>query len=184
MLQQDTSLPTAPRLPPPLPGRGHLPWWRLTLGSAREALSGLAAHKLRSALALLALIVGVAAVLLVLTVRQTTQRATAGAFGAVGANVITVQGFIVQQSAAPVGPTSRVAVIASGPPSLTLQDVQTLRQLPHVVAASPYQPAPVQATAGDHNLPTAAYGAYPDLQLIRGYKMHAGSFFSTADIDK
>ena len=177
-----TSLPVSPRLLPPLAGRGRLSWWRLTLNGAREAFAGLAAHKLRSALALVALVIGVAAVLLVLTVRQTAQRATTGAFGAVGANVITVNGFVVQQSPGPIGPSSRVAVIASGPPSLTLQDVQTLRQLPHVVAASPNSPAPVQAVAGDHNLETAAYGAYPDVQLIRGLTLHAGSFFSDADV--
>jgi putative ABC transport system permease protein len=183
MLDQASSVNAPPRLLPPLPGRGRLSWWRLTLNGAREAFGGLATHKLRSALALVALVVGVAAVLLVLTVSQTAQRATAGAFGAVGANLITVNGFVVQPSAAPSGLNSKVAVIASGPPSLTLQDVQTLRQLPHVVAASPDQPAVVQATAGDHTLQTAAYGAYPDVQLIRGYKLHAGSFFSTADVD-
>jgi putative ABC transport system permease protein len=183
MPNQAAPLTAPPRLLPPLSGRGRLSWWRLVLGSAREAFRGLAAHKLRAALALLALAVGVAALLLVLTVRQAAQRATAGAFGAVGANLITVQGFVVQQSAVPSGLSSKVAVIASGPPSLTLQDVQTLRQLPHVIAASPDQPAPIQAVAGDHNLPTAAYGAYPDLQLIHGYKLHAGSFFSATDVD-
>jgi len=76
-----------------------------------------------------------------------------------------------------------VAVQASGPPSLTLQDVQTLRQLPHVAAASPDEPAAVQAVAGDHTLQTGAYGAYPDIQLLRGYKLHAGSFFSDADVN-
>ena len=182
MTTHDTPMAVSPRLLPPLAGRGRLPWWRLMLNGAREAFAGLAAHKLRSALALVALVIGVAAVLLVLTVRQTAQRATTGAFGAVGTNVITVNGFVVQQSPGPIGPSSRVAVIASGPPSLTLQDVQTLRQLPHVVAASPNSPAPVQAVAGDHNLETAAYGACPDVQLIRGLTLHAGSFFSDADV--
>jgi hypothetical protein len=59
MLNQTSSVNAPPQLLPPLPGRGRLPWWRLALDSAREAFGGLAAHKLRSALALLALIVGV-----------------------------------------------------------------------------------------------------------------------------
>ncbi len=184
MQNQEMPLSTSPRLLPPLPGRGRLPWWRLTLSGAREAFRGLTGHKLRSALAMLALVVGIAAVLLVLTVSQAAQRATAGAFGAVGANTITVEGFVMAPSAAPSAPGHATMVIASGPPSLTLQDVQTLRQLPHVIAASPSgTDAPVQAAAGNHNLQTVAEGAFPDLQLLQGYKLHAGSFFSQADVD-
>ena len=184
MQNQEMPLSTSPRLLPPLPGRRRLPWWWLTLSGAREALRGLTGHKLRSALAMLALVVGIAAVLLVLTVSQAAQRATAGAFGAVGANTITVVGFVLKQSTAPSAPGKATMVLASGPPSLTLRDVQTLRQLPHVIAASPSgTDTPVQAAAGNHYLQTVAEGAFPDLQLIQGYKLHTGSFFSQADVD-
>ena len=184
MATQEGRATASARLLPPLAGRGRLSWLRLALSAARQGVGGLASHKLRSALALLALVVGIAAVLLVLTVSLTAQRATAGASGAVGANTITVAGFVMQASAAPPAPSGATMVIASGLPSLTLQDVQTLRQLPHVIAASPDgTDAPVQAAAGNHNLQTVAEGAFPDVQLIQGYQLHAGSFFSQADVD-
>ncbi|GEM_PF-268528 len=165
----------------PLPATGNSSGRTALAQSIRSALAALAAHKLRSALTMVGVIVGVCGVLVVSAVSQLTIQSTAGRFGALGANVIDVAGFVISGSAPPVAGAQKVVLQMSGPPSLTLADMQAIRTLPHVVGVSPSLGTPAQVVAGNQNWQTTVVGALPDIQRIRGYSVKSGAFFTDAD---
>lgn len=169
---------------PPLDLRGGVPFGQTVLLAARSALVALGAHRLRAALTIVGIVVGIAGVFTIINLATLARNQTVQGFGNLGANVIDISGFSVSSSAAPQPGTGShaVALIASGAPSLTAADVQALRQLSHVVGVSPMLPAQAQVQAGDHNWTTQVFGTYPDAQIMGGYQVQQGAFFSQDDV--
>ncbi|MBI4321854.1 MAG: ABC transporter permease [Chloroflexi bacterium] len=167
---------------PPLELRGATPFGQTLALAARSAFASLGAHKLRAALTIIGIVVGIAGVFTIVNLASLARSENARGIGGLGANVIAISGFTVSSTAPPTA-GSKFLVRASGAPSLTAADVQALQKLPYVVGVSPLTGNPMQIQAGDHNLNTAVFGGYPDIQITQGYSIQQGAFFSQADVN-
>src|SRR5260370_6552697 len=113
-------------------------WTAALLPSVQSAFEALLAHKLRSGLTLLSVLIGVAGVLVLDSVAQAQNAAVAAQLQQLGSNVVSIS------------PTaSNVRGLATGVgPTLRPNDAAVVRQLPHVVAASPVINGQQQISSG------------------------------------
>ncbi|MGI8915083.1 MAG: ABC transporter permease [Chloroflexota bacterium] len=151
---------------PPLPPRGRGRAWATAARAIRAGLAGIAAYKLRAGLTMLGVIIGVCGVLTISAFGQVASGLAAESLAQFGTTLVTI-------SAAPV----------AGAPALPLteQDVQAVRQLPHVLAASPMRMGEEQAGAGNQTWHTAVSGVYPEMQAVLNLSTSAGAFFTAQD---
>jgi putative ABC transport system permease protein len=179
-------LPSSREPLPPLDLRGSAPLGQTVALAARSAFAALAVHKLRAALTVLGIVVGVAGLFVLGSLAALTRSASVRGIGGLGANVIDVAGFSISSKAPPKAPPvaggGPVVFQATGAPSLTVADVQTLQTLPHVVGVTPRTGNRLQVQAGDHNWTTQVFGAYPAIQITQGYSVQQGAFFGQADV--
>ncbi|MBX6770757.1 MAG: ABC transporter permease [Chloroflexi bacterium] len=167
---------------PPLDLRGSAPFGQTVVLAARSAFAALAVHKLRAVLTILGIVVGIAGLFVLGNLMVLTRSASVRGIGRLGANVIDVAGFSVASTAPPATGGGPVIFQATGAPSLTIADVQTLQKLPHVVGVTPRVGNRLQVQAGDHNWTTQVFGAYPAIQITQGYSVEQGTFFSQIDV--
>src|SRR5581483_2322929 len=90
-----------------------------------------------------------------------------------GANTIVVQG-------QPAGNTSNVVVRQAGS-SLTPYDLQSMRNLSHALAVSPYTSMNAQVVYGDQNWNTQVIGVGVALQTMQNWQMADGLWFSDSE---
>jgi putative ABC transport system permease protein len=181
-MSASASMPSGRKTLPPLDLRGSAPFGQTVALAARSAFAALAVHKLRAALTIIGIVVGVAGLFAIGNLALLTRSANTRGIGGLGANVIDVAGFSVSSTAPPATGGGPVIFRATGAPSLTVADVQALQKLPHVVGVTPRTGNFLPVQAGDHNWTTQVFGAYPDIQIIQGYSLQQGAFFSQADV--
>jgi putative ABC transport system permease protein len=132
-MKRSTEIPVEESAPAPTrKGGAWRPKWKqgTTLGSnLASALEAVWSNRLRSLLTTLGVIIGIAAVIAVVALAQGTNAFFAEQFSQLGATVLTVQ----------PGSSSSGGVSngANSQPSLSTDDVQTVANLPHVLAVSP-----------------------------------------------
>lgn len=132
----------------------------------------LAAHKMRTALALLGILIGVSAVVLMVAVGRGAQREVLSRIEAMGTNLLIVNAGQVQRMA------GRREIRGSAT-TLTLQDAEAiLHECPSVRAAAPSQSRKMQIKFGNLSTFTTILGTTPEYPAIRGFRVERGSFFT------
>ncbi len=149
-------------------------WTAALLPSVQSAFEALLAHKLRSGLTLLSVLIGVAGVLVLDSVAQAQNASVAAQLQQLGSNVVSIS------------PTaSNVRGLATGVgPTLRPNDAAVVRQLPHVVAASPVINGQQQITSGRRSARTMTTAALPEIEQIQGWGVRGGAFYTPQDVTR
>ncbi|GGB28471.1 macrolide export ATP-binding/permease protein MacB [Tistrella bauzanensis] len=154
------------------PGMQRRPWFGLTdLGAAvRMALHALRVNLFRSLLTLLGVVIGVASVIAMLAIGDGSRAVTLERIATMGTNLLTVRGGAPGVRA--VGDIT----------SLTVEDVQAIRQIDGIVATAPERNLRTTLRVGGIDYTTMAQGVWPDALLVRNWQMARGQFISAADV--
>ena len=138
------------------------------------ALRALARNKVRSALTMLGIIIGVASVIAMVSLGQGAQKQVQDQISSMGTNMLIVSAGSQRSGGVRAG---------SGTAStITIEDVDAIRQAAGVAAVSPSVSAPVTLVAGNQNWTTRAEGVAPQYLAIRNRSISSGDFFSGADV--
>jgi macrolide transport system ATP-binding/permease protein len=159
--------PADARAPPaPLPQRGGI---LQGVGPAIVlALRSLAAHRTRTALTLLGLVIGVASVIALMAVGEGARREVIERFNWLGVNNLIIR---------PGAPNVRWM-----PSTLTLGDVEALRDVPNVAGVLPQTVNTVTVRTALADMQTGLVGATPDLQAVRNWPVARGVFITERDV--
>jgi len=140
--------------------------------SIRISRKQLAAHKLRTALALLGIVIGVSAVIIMVAIGNGAQEEVLSKIEAMGTNLLVVNAGQVQKSAGR-------AQIRGTVTTLTLSDVDAIvRECSAVKAAAPVQSKKIQVKYGNLSTNTTVVGTTPEFQKVRNFRVATGAFFT------
>lgn len=134
------------------------------------AFRALRANKLRSMLTMLGIIIGVAAVIVMMSIGQGAQHQVTARLSSLGTNLLTVR------------PGASGQFVRSGTVNtLTLDDVEAVRQLPGIKAAAPTVQGSELVTCGSKTWTTNITGTSPEAVEISSLNIEKGRFFDQAD---
>lgn len=139
----------------------------------REAWISMTAYKMRTFLTMLGIMIGVAAVVLMVAAGQTVQNEITKTFDAMGTNLIII------------GPGETVSGGVRGGrgrPSVSFDDVNSLKSLKDVENASYIVNAAVQAVYGSNNYGVSVAGTTPDYLDIGNWEIEDGAMFTEHDL--
>jgi putative ABC transport system permease protein len=139
-----------------------------------EAWQAMLANRLRTFLTALGITIGVAAVVLMVAIGQGTQQKVVGSINSMGANLL-----IVNSASARTG---GVRSGMGGIPTLTLSDVNAIRELSATQRVSPVSMSFVQMVYGPNNWNSQAMGVNTEYLELRDWKLQSGRSFSESDI--
>jgi putative ABC transport system permease protein len=146
----------------------------MNLPVIKIAIGALARNKVRSALTMLGIIIGVASVIAMVSLGQGAQHQVEDQISSMGTNLLIVSAGSQR--------TSGVRAGGGTASSITLEDVEAIRQAPSVSAVSPGVTAPVTLVAGNQNWTTRAEGVAPSYLAVRNRAVASGAFFSESDV--
>jgi putative ABC transport system permease protein len=135
-----------------------------SIGSALEAIR---TNRARSLLTMLGIVIGITAVIGALTLTKGVGAYIDNILLGQGANTIYVS---AHNGMGPGG--------AQQVQPLTVRDLRSLSNLPHVAAISPVVGVGGQVTYGNQNWRTQIQGVNTDMQAIEGWQLAAGAWFS------
>lgn len=138
----------------------------------REAWISITAYKMRSFLTMLGIMIGVAAVVMMVAAGQTVQNEITKTFDSMGTNLIII------------GPGETVTGGVRGGrgrPSVSFDDVESLRDLKDVETASYIVNTAVQAVYGSNNYGVSVYGTTSEYLAIGNWEIEDGIMFSERD---
>lgn len=139
-----------------------------------EALSALAANRLRSFLTMLGMMIGVGAVILMSAIGEGTQYTVKQSIASMGSNL-----FIVLSGST----TSGGARMGSGAtPTLTTLDANAIAELSGVVAVGPTVVGTSQVVYGSNNWSTMVVGSTHGFLEARDWGTDEGNIFGDSDI--
>lgn len=143
--------------------------------TVRIALRALIKNKMRAVLTIIGVVIGIAAVTTIVSIGQGASQLVSGEFEALGTNVVLVL----------PGQTRRGGVRQAGAPTLTAADSDAIgTECPAVLASSPIVGTAGQIIYGNQNWnPKEMQGVGADYLVVRNWKLEAGGFFSTNDIE-
>jgi len=138
------------------------------------AVDSLLRHKTRALLTMLGIIIGVGAVIAMVAVGQGATAAVEAQIASLGQNVLIVF---------PGAQTQGGVRLSAGSTSrLTLDDIKAIReQCPAVGWISPQERTGRQVVAGNLNWATTVWGGYPELLVIRDWKIESGESYTEQD---
>ena len=139
----------------------------------REAWISIAAYKMRTFLTMLGIMIGVAAVVMMVAAGQTVQNEITKTFDSMGTNLIIV------------GPAETVSGGirgGRGRPSVSFDDVESLKSLKDVETASYIVTAEAQAVYESNNYGVSIYGTTPDYLAVGNWEIDKGMMFSNRDL--
>ena len=139
----------------------------------REAWISIAAYKMRTFLTMLGIMIGVAAVVLMVAAGQTVQNEITKTFDSMGTNLIII------------GPGETVSGGirgGRGRPSVSFDDVESLRTLKDVETASYIVSTAVQAVYGSNNYGVSVTGTTPEYLAVGNWEIDKGIMFSERDL--
>jgi putative ABC transport system permease protein len=140
--------------------------------SLRISLRQLAAHRLRTALALAGIVIGVSAVIIMVAIGNGAQEQVLSRIEAMGTNLLIVNAGQLQKSAG----RQQIQGTAT---TLTLADAEALkRECTAVAAAVPQQSRKMQVKYGNLSTNTTVVGTLPEYQKVRHFQPAAGMFFT------
>ena len=138
----------------------------------REAWISIAAYKMRTFLTMLGIMIGVAAVVLMVAAGQTVQNEITKTFDSMGTNLIII------------GPGETVSGGVRGGrgrPSVSFDDVESLRSLKDVETASYIVNTAVQAVYGTNNYGVSVAGTTPEYLAVGNWEIDKGVMFTERD---
>ena len=139
----------------------------------KEAWISIAAYKMRTFLTMLGIMIGVAAVVLMVAAGQTVQNEITKTFDSMGTNLIII------------GPGETVSGGVRGGrgrPSVSFDDVVSLRSLKDVETASYIVSAAVQAVYGSNNYGVSVAGTTPEYLNVGNWEIDKGTMFTEKDL--
>jgi len=140
--------------------------------SIRISRKQLAAHTLRTALALLGIIIGVSAVIIMVAIGKGAQEEVLSKIQAMGTNLLVVNAGQVQKSAGRQQIRGTVT-------TLTLEDAEAIgRECATVNAVAPLQVKKIQVKYGDLSTNTTVVGTTTEFQKVRNFRVATGAFFT------
>ena len=140
--------------------------------SIRVSRKQLAAHKLRTALALLGIVIGVSAVIIMVAIGNGAQEEVLSKIKAMGTSLLIINAGQVQKSAGRQQIRGTVT-------TLTLDDVEAIgRECSAVNAAAPLQSKKMQVKYGSLSTNTTVVGTTTQFQKVRNFYVAIGAFFS------
>lgn len=146
----------------------------MMLAMLSEAWMAMWANRLRTILTMLGMVIGVAAVILMLAVGQGAQQQVKESIASMGSNL-----FIILSGSTTSG-GMRMGGGAS--PTLTVDDAQSIAELPLVTAAAPSSPGTAQLVYGPNNWSTQVIGTTPNFLMVRDWRLASGMPFTDSDI--
>ena len=138
----------------------------------REAWISIAAYKMRTFLTMLGIMIGVAAVVLMVAAGQTVQNEITKTFDSMGTNLIII------------GPGETVSGGVRGGrgrPSVSFDDVESLRSLKDVETASYIVNTAVQAVYGTNNYGVSVAGTTPEYLAVGNWEIDKGVMVTERD---
>jgi putative ABC transport system permease protein len=142
----------------------------LLADSTRFALQAITSHRLRSFLTLLGIAVGIAAVILLTSIGEGVHRFVLAEFTQFGTNVIGISPGKVKTGGQPLSGIPSTAKL------LTLEDAESLKQLPHVTGATPTVWGNSEVEGNGRVRRTTVYGVDADFTRVFSSSVHIGSF--------
>ncbi|MFA7349701.1 MAG: ABC transporter permease [Methylotenera sp.] len=142
----------------------------LIADSTRFALQAITSHRMRSFLTLLGIAVGIAAVILLTSIGEGVHRFVLAEFTQFGTNVIAVAPGKVKTGGQP--PTG----IPTTARLLTMEDAQSLKQLPQVTGSTPTVWGNSEVEGNGRLRRTTIYGVDADFTRVFSSKVRIGSF--------
>lgn len=139
----------------------------------KEAWISMTAYKMRTFLTMLGIMIGVAAVVLMVAAGQTVQNEITRTFDSMGTNLIII------------GPGETVSGGVRGGrgrPSVSFDDVESLRSLKDVETASYIVNTAVQAVYGSNNYGVSVAGTTPEYLAIGNWEIEDGTMFTDRDL--
>ena len=139
----------------------------------REAWISITAYKMRTFLTVLGIMIGVAAVVLMVAAGQTVQNEITKTFDSMGTNLIII------------GPGETVSGGVRGGrgrPSVSFDDIESLRNLKDVETASYIVSAAVQAVYGNNNYGVSVAGTTPEFLIVNKWEIDRGTMFTDRDL--
>jgi putative ABC transport system permease protein len=135
------------------------------------AIDALRANKLRATLTSLGVIIGSASIVLVVTVALTSRKFVLSQIEAVGSNLVWAE--LVQRPDKPQ-PLSY---------EMTLDDLEAVKSLPHVIAVAGTRENPMTMTVNGAEKPINLVGVTDGYQKIRRLLILRGRYFDFADME-
>lgn len=139
----------------------------------REAWISITAYKLRTFLTTLGIMIGVCAVVMMVAAGQTVQNTISESFESMGGNLIII---------VPGQSVSGGVRTARGRPTVTFDDVESLKSLKDVVTASYVVNTTAQAVFGPNNWNVNVMGTTPDYLTVANWEIDKGVAFNERDI--
>ena len=139
----------------------------------REAWISITAYKMRTFLTMLGIMIGVSAVVLMVAAGQTVQNEITKTFDSMGTNLIII------------GPGETVSGGVRGGrgrPSVSFDDVESLRKLKDVETSSYIVNTAVQAVYGSNNYGVSVAGTTPEYLNIGNWEIDQGIMFTDRDL--
>lgn len=139
----------------------------------KESWISISAYKLRTFLTMLGILIGVAAVVLMVAAGQTVQNEITKTFDSMGTNLIIIG----------PGETVKGGVRGGrGRPSVSFDDVESLKGLKDVKTASYIVNIGVQAVYGSNNYGVSVVGTTPEYLEIGNWEIEKGAMFTEKDL--
>lgn len=142
-----------------------------------HAFKNLAASKSRTVLTTLGIIIGVMSVVAVSSVGRSAQGLVLGQVTAFGSNLV---GILPGSSDENGPPASAMGVVTT---TLTEHDYRAMRDIPHVVAGSPYVRAVESIAYEEKAFITGVSGNGEELPLLEDGEIAQGRFFDRRDVE-
>ncbi|MFH1169159.1 MAG: ABC transporter permease [Chloroflexota bacterium] len=137
---------------------------------------GVAMHKLRSFLTILGIVIGVSAVISLMSIGKGAEADILARIGSLGSDLITIR----------PGSSSfgGVRSAAGSVTSLTVEDADSISQIPYVAAVAPYYSRSLQLVAGSNNMNTSVNGVTPAYMSVSNLDLASGSFFNEFEYER
>jgi len=140
----------------------------------KEAYISILSNKLRSFLTIFGVVIGVCAVVLMVATGQTVQLEIDKQLEGIGGNMMLVVPASKDRGGIHSG--------RGGTPTMTMQDMEALKQVKNVVNVAPLVNSSYQVVANGNNWPTSVMGTNPDYLAINSYEIDKGSMFTDRDV--
>ncbi len=143
--------------------------------SVSSATESLWANRMRSLLTTLGVIIGVMAVIVAVTLTQGAGALLTQRISSLGTNTLLIS----PGAAVSGGATTGIGTQQS----LTLDDVEAIKKVPHVTAVSPVLSLTAQIITHNQNWNTRVQGVAPEFQQIQNWLIARGVWFSASDAE-
>ena len=140
----------------------------------REALTAMAANRLRAALTMLGMVIGVAAVILMLAIGRGVEDGVQKSIASMGSNLFIVLSGSTAQGGLRLG--------GGNAPTLTLDDASAIQELAAVAAVAPAVPGGAQIVYGASNWGTQVNGTTADYLDVTSWAIADGAPFDDSDV--